>query len=354
MRRTWLLGRLSGHLEFERREIEAMLVLDDQELIALAAEHSRRELIRELGRYGDEQARLARREAEVRGLELICRCDELYPHGLRRLQAPPAVLHVAGGMGRFLELAADDPVAVVGTRRPTSYGLEVAEMLGRGVSVAGLTLVSGMALGIDSAAHRGSLAGGGRTIAVLAGCAADPYPRRNRKLYGEILRDGVAVSELGVGASLRKWTFVARNRVIAALSRMTIVVQGLERSGALKTAEFAQELGREVGAVPGSVQVRQSRGPHRLLREGAVLIGGPQDVLDAVFGAGVRDATEAERAALPAEQQAVLDGISDGADTIAALTRSGISGDQVLRSLAELELTGMVRRAAGGRYVIVA
>ena len=263
LRRTWLVERLSGYLDYQRNRVDVILGLDDQTLINFwieirASRGIDDQLEREYQEFGADQAEAARRRAQEAGLELICVCDESYPHRLRRLYGPPAVVHVAGGMARFLELARADPVAIVGTRRPTSYGTEVAQVLGRGVSVSGLALVSGMAIGIDAAAHRGALAGGGRTIAVLPGCAAEPYPKTNQSLYKQILRDGVAISELGAGASVRKWTFIARNRIIAALSELTIVAQGRDGSGALQTAKIARRVGCRLGAVPGSVLAAQS------------------------------------------------------------------------------------------------
>lgn len=357
LRRTWLIERLSGYLEFQRRRVDLILTLSDEVLIDLSGERAARkgvedEIARRYAEFGPVAARAARTRADAAGLELICRCDESYPEPLRRLQGRPAVLHVAGGMDRFLDFLDNHPVAIVGTRRATSYGIEAAGVLGRGIAASGMTVVSGMAMGIDAAAHRGALAGRGRTIAVLPGSAADPYPKTNARLHAQIVRDGVAVSELGPGASIHKWTFLARNRIIAALSGLTIVVQGRENSGALMTAELARCIGGRVGAVPGSVLLAQSAGPHRLLREGALLVRGPQDVLDGVFGVGARTVAAQVRASLNEQQRAVLEEIASGADTITALSRAGVAGRELLTVLATLELMGCVRRAAGGRYVV--
>lgn len=359
MRRTWLLERLGGYLEYRRRRVEEVLALEDRILIGFWLEVAERrglrdEIEREYYAYGPAQARTARAAAAAAGLELICLCDPAYPERLRRLSGPPAVLHVVGGMGRFLKLAEADPVAIVGTRRPTIYGTEVAAVLARGVGVSGMSVVSGMAIGIDAAAHRGALVGGGGTIAVLPRNAAVPYPKQNRRLYKQILLDGVAVSELGMGSSVWKWGLIARNRVIAALSLLTVVVQGRGHSGALTTARLAGEIGCPVGAVPGSVLVPQSEGPLKLLRDGATLIRGPQDVLDAVCGEGVRVAPDPAVAALTAEQHVVLEALRGGADTLAALGRLGVGGTRLLELLAELELSGCVRRGVGGRYVSMA
>lgn len=363
MRRTWLLERLGGYLEFQRNRMDDVLSLTDEALIALWAEVAQRRGIAEQTgsehqRFGHACARARRAEARDAGLELICACEDAYPERLRRLFGPPAVLHVAGGMARFLALAREEPVAIVGARRATLYGTDVAGRLGRGVSASGLTVVSGMAIGIDAAAHRGAIAAGGRTIAVLPGGAAQPYPKANRHLYERILSDGVAVSELGPAASVRRWTLIARNRLIAGLSQLTVVVQGTLDSGALRTADLARRAGSRLGAVPGSVLVAQSAGPHKLLREGAVLVRDAQDVLDAVCGAGERTVADPASAMLSGDQRAVFDAIAAGADTPAALSRCGLGGEplgagRLLSVLAELELAGCVRRAPGGRYVVV-
>lgn len=358
LRRTWLLERLSGYLEFQRRRVEVVLGIGDQDLIGCWLEVAERkglgdEVRHEYERFGAAQAEAMRTTAAEAGLELICLCEAAYPERVRRLVSPPAVLHVAGGLRRFLELASAEPVAIVGTRRPTLYGTDVASLLGRGASVSGLSVVSGMAVGVDAAAHRGALAGGGRTIAVLPGSAAVPYPKTNRQLYKQILRNGVAVSELGATASVRRWTLVARNRIVAALAELTVVVQGRSRSGALRTAEFAQMLGSRLGAVPGSVLVDQSEGPHDLLRKGAALIRSPQDILDAVCGVGERVAFDPARSGLNDAQRAVFEAIRGGAGTIAELDRARAGGGALLMVLAELELAGCVRRGAGGRYAVV-
>lgn len=359
LRRTWLIERVSGYLEFQRNRIDDILSLQDQPLIEswqekCGTKQPEQHLDREYQRFGAAQAEAARGRARTAGLELLCICEPAYPERLLRLFGPPAVLHVAGGLSRFLELAAADPVAIVGTRRPTIYGTDVAGLLGRGVSVSGLCAVSGMAVGVDAAAHRGALAGGGRTIAVLPGCAAEVYPKTNRQLYDQILRNGVAVSELGPGTSVRKWTLIARNRIIAALSELTVVVQARERSGALNTATATRGVGSRVGAVPGSVLLAQSEGPHELLRGGAALIRNPQDVLDALFGAGNRAILDPGLNGLRGEQRALLEAIRSGADTLAALASRGGEGADALTLLAELELAGCVRRATGGRYVVTA
>jgi DNA processing protein len=348
--RAWLLARLGGHLELARTRIDLALALNDAELIAAVGGRHRAQIERELA--GVDPDPLRQRAADA-GIELICRCDPAYPAALLDLESPPAVLHVAGGAERLLALADEDPVAIVGARRASPYGLEVARSLGRGLARAGLTVLSGMALGIDSAAHAGALEAPAPTVAVLPGPAERPYPAGGRGLHRRIVAGGAAVSELPCGSPVWRWTFRARNRIIAALAATTVVVEAGERSGSLLTARFARGLGRPVGAVPGRVTTAGSAGPNGLLAAGAYVVRGPQDVVDQLFGAGVRSAPADGREELPADLRRLLAAIGDGRDTPGALARAGFPADQSLTALASLELAGYVRRGAGGRWQVV-
>lgn len=348
--RSWLLARLSAHLELARGQVEPVLGLDDEELLAALGGKRRAAIWSERQRL---DLRQERRHAASAGLELICRCDQSYPARLACSPSPPAVLHVAGGLERFLGLVAGDPVAIVGARTPSAYGLEMATLLGRGLGRAGLTVISGMALGIDSAAHAGALAGEGGTVAVLPGGADQPYPASKRLLHRQIQGVGAAVSELPPGAVVRRWCFPARNRIVAGLSAMTVVVEAGEGSGALLTAAFSQALGRPIGAVPGRVTSPLAAGANRLLATGAQLVSHPQDVLDRLFGAGVRAAVVKDKPELQPELRLVLTAIADGEDTTAALSRGGLAAEQGLAAVAALELAGYVRREAGGRFTVL-
>jgi DNA processing protein len=348
--RTWLLGRLAGHLECARSRIDQVLGLDDDELLLAVGGVQESVLRRELGVLDVDKVRARARAA---GLEIVCRCDPAYPPALERLTAPPAVLHVAGGLERLLELLAVDPVAIVGSRRASPYGLDVARSLGRGLAFSGITIVSGMAFGIDSAAHAGALDGGRPTVTVLPASADRPYPAGKRALHRRIVATGAAVSELGPGPGVRRWMFPARNRIIAALAAMTVVVEAGERSGALLTAGLARGLDLPVGAVPGRVTTPQAAGPNALLAGGASVVRGPQDVLDHLFGAGVRAAGREPRNEARAELRPLLAAIAEGHATAAALARAGLSPEEGLAALAELELAGFVRRGAGGRFTVV-
>ncbi len=350
LRRSWLLTRLTGHLELARGRISQVLALADEGLVEALAARDRDIVHAELAAL--EPGKLRTRSTGAH-LELICRCDSAYPARLLDLDGPPAVLHVAGGLERFLGLVAEDPVAIVGARRATPYGLEVAGLLARGLGCAGVTVLSGMALGVDAAAHAGALAVAGPTVAVLPAGADRPYPAAKRALHARIRAAGAAVSELPPGSDVRRWTFGARNRIIAALSAMTIVVEAGERSGALLTAGFARSLGRSVGAVPGRVNSPLSVGSNALLAAGAHIVRGPQDVLDELFGAGARAAPAARRPPLAPESRALLAAIGEGHDTASALARAGFAIADGIASLAALELSGHVRREPGGRFAIV-
>ncbi len=347
--RSWLLARLAGHLELVRSRIAIVLGLGDEELIAALAGEQEGVVRSQLARF---DASRARERSAGAGLELICRCDPAYPVRLRELESPPAVLHVAGGLERLLGLLAGEPVAIVGARRASSYGIELARSLGRGLGCAGITVLSGMALGIDSAAHAGALSACAPTVAVLPAGADRPYPAAKRGLHAQIRLAGAAVSELPPGAEVWRWTFPARNRIIAALAAMTIVVEAGERSGALLTARFARSLGRPVGAVPGRVTSPLSCGSNGLLAAGAHVVRGPQDVLDELFGAGVRHSPSESKPELAPELRVLLAAIADGNDTSGALERAGFPAEQGLTALASLELAGYVRREAGGRFSV--
>jgi DNA processing protein len=215
-----------------------------------------------------------------------------------------------------------------------------------------MTVVSGMAVGIDSAAHAGALDAGMPTVAVLPGPADRPYPASRRALHRRIVAGGAAVSEIPPGTSVWRWMFPARNRIIAALAAMTVVVEAGERSGSLVTARLAYDIWRPVGAVPGRVTTSQAAGSNALLASGrASVVRGAQDVLDRLFGLGERIAPEPPRPAPPPELAPLLTAIAEGHETAAAaLARAGLDPDKGLAALAALELAGFVTRAAGGRF----
>jgi DNA processing protein len=358
LRRTWLLNALADHVSRAHERFgcsDSLLGLDDRDLLAALAGRRRPPLEAAWERFSPD---LARERARAGRLALICRHDHAYPRGLVDLPDPPAVIHVAGDLGSLATSTGEQrpaAAAVVGARRATSYGLEVAQALGRALSAAGVTVVSGMALGVDSAAHEGALAAGGApTVAVLAGGADRPYPATKQGLYRRLLQRGCAISELPPGTRPRRWCFPARNRIIAALAQATIVVEAAERSGALITARVARDLGREVGAVPGPVTSSRSRGANDLIFDGASPVRDARDILELLFGPGMALAAPAPAAAaLEPELRKVLDGVAAGQDTVAALARSPGEVPAAMVALSQLELRGLVRRLPGGRYAAV-
>jgi DNA processing protein len=265
-----------------------------------------------------------------------------YPPLLAELHDPPSRLHLRGGPA---ELLSKPSVAIVGARSCSSYGGQVARELAQSLAAAGLVVVSGLARGVDAEAHRGALAAGGLTVAVL-GCGIDrDYPRAHADLARRIAESGLVVSEYPPGVEPSPWRFPARNRIIAGLAQATVVVEARERSGALITADFALELGREVFATPGEITSALSAGTNDLLRQGATPLLSAEDVFAAL---GLEPVPEALPAGLSAESLAVLERLSDGARTLDELVRATeIDPAGLAAILTELELTGLIAAADG-------
>lgn len=280
----------------------------------------------------------------------IARGADGYPHSLTQLQEPPEAVHGVGDRRALVELEHAGTVTIVGSRRASDYGLRTAEELARDLAFAGITVVSGMAYGIDAAAHRGALAGGGCTLAVLGGGPDAVYPPSNRGLHREIAASGAVISEHPHGTETTKWSFPARNRIMAALSWLTIIVEAAEPSGTLITAGEAAKLGREVAGVPGQVNNRLAAGPHALIRDGAMLIRDAQDVLDAMLGVG-RTTVSRQGPALEEGLEAVLEQVELGAATPDAVAvGAAIPPHEAAVALARLELLGYVVANGTGEY----
>jgi len=362
LRRAWLLGRLSGHLDRirgQRQHVREVLALSDADLLA-ALGGGQREIVARA--YAAFRPRELRAEVVAARQATVCAHRPEYPRGLRDLPDQPAVLFVADGERAVAALArmAEDPfarptVALVGARRASADARRMAESLGRELAYAGVPVISGMALGVDAWAHRGALAAEGDTIAVLGSGVDIVYPRTEAGLYAELVTRGVVLSEMPPGATARRWTFPARNRIIAALATMTVVVEAAERSGSLITATLAEDLGRELGAVPGRPGVTGTRGTNGLLRQGCAVIRDAQDVLDQLFGAGAREAGHPRKdpSGLDPALAAVFTAVAAGHDTVAALCEDPGEVREVTVRLGELEYLGYVRRAADGRYVTI-
>lgn len=292
----------------------------------------------------------AERQAErlrAAGGSLLTWVDPSYPELLRQLHDAPLCLFVLGEV-----TAADDVcVALVGSRRPSAYGLSMAESLGEGLAACGVTVVSGLARGIDGAAHAAALRAGGRTIAVLGSGIDVIYPSEHHRLLMQIAENGAVLSEFLMGTPPEADNFPMRNRIISGLSRATVVVEAAERSGSLITARCAVEQNREVFAVPGPVGPL-SRGPHGLLRQGAMLAETAGDIVREIAPqlGTARSAGPSPRLEGPAasifgclgEQPLAVDEIVE---------RSGLDAANVLNALLELEISGLVRQLPGSRFV---
>jgi DNA processing protein len=289
------------------------------------------------------------RDAERLGMRILTLADPGYPARLRTIPDPPRVLYRLGSF----EPADDAGIAVVGARACTVYGKTVAERLGRELGAAGVTVVSGLARGIDGCAHRGALAAGGRTLAVLGAGLDRLYPPEHRGLAAEICTHGALFSEFPLGAAPEPWHFPLRNRVISGLARGVVVVEAAVRSGALGTADMALEQAREVFAVPGPVTAPTSAGTNRLIRQGAGLVEGARDVLEAFPDLAGRlpggaAAGGADAAPLTDAERRLLAALGAGPLPIDEIIRAGAAGaTETAALLTGLEIRGLVRQHPG-------
>lgn len=285
------------------------------------------------------------------GVSIVAEADPAYPRALREVHDPPGVLFVRGAIQPSDALA----IAIVGSRHATHYGLEQAERLAGSLARSGLTIISGLARGIDAAAHRGALAAGGRTLAVLGSGVLNIYPPEHDKLAAEVIARGAVLGEAPVRSAPTSGAFPQRNRLISGMSLGVIVVEAALQSGALITARHAMEQGREVFAVPGRVDNRMSRGCHRLIRDGAKLVETAEDVLEEL-GPLVAAATRNDGTVVhhPAElllnepEQQVLAAVKGSPTSIdEVISASGLPTPQVLATLSVLEMRRLVRRMSG-------
>jgi DNA processing protein len=312
--------------------------LDRRSLENLLAARAKLDLKQELARINDVGARVLTWDSPD------------YPRLLREIPAPPYLLYVKGTITEEDTWA----VAVVGTRRSTPYGREVTRRLVAPLVRSGITVVSGMARGIDAEAHWTALKSGGRTIAVL-GCGIDlVYPPEHRQLAQEIIAHGALVSDYPLGTKPEGRNFPPRNRIISGLSLGALVIEAGMRSGALITADFAAEQGRDVFAVPGSILARGCVGTNRLIRDGAGVILSAEDILEELNLTMVAEQAEA-RQVLPADEtEAALLGHLSGEPTHVdeLQQRMGLPIAQVTSTLALMELKGMVRQVGGMKYIV--
>ena len=289
---------------------------------------------------------LRRGEGGAEAPGIVRRGERDFPPALLDLDNPPKQLHFLGTI-EALEGAPDRLVAIVGTRDPSPYGLRVATQLARSLAAAGIGVVSGLARGIDAAAHRSAMEAGGWTVAVLGTGVDVPYPASHRELHGEIAREGLVLSEFEPGTRAQKGSFPRRNRIIAALAKVTIVVEAPYKSGAVNTATQAFGLCRTVAAVPGPIDSARSAGSNLLLRDGAHVIATVDDALG-FYGKASQMDTDSVPALGELEAQ-VWDALAPGSASPELLgMRAGLPVRQVLEGVARLELCGMVQQGAGG------
>lgn len=351
LRRSWLIEELAPYIQGAcddraGKRTPELLRLDDEELAAAVAGRHMDRLLTKVGEIPEEVMRNTVSDA---GCWACCFHDNRFPDGLCEAADGPRILIGRGNGARLADLTTRASVTIVGARRASGYGLEVARSLGRELAAAGLNVVSGMALGVDGAVHRGALEIG-PTVAVLGSGSDRAYPLSHTRLYRQIVEQGLVLSELPPGSTPRRWTFPARNRIMAALSGMTVVVEAAFRSGSLITAEMAMDAGREVGAVPGQVTVSAAAGTNELIASGASLIRDARDVIDHFAGIGMTPEPSGGPA-INERQAKVIEAIEAGCSTVdAAADFLSIDADAVATALARLEVMGYLACSLTGSY----
>jgi len=293
----------------------------------------------------DKELRLA----ENAGITLLCWDDPLFPPQLKEINDPPPILYVLGNP----QLLSAPGIAMVGARAASSYGLQVAERLAMELARHDLVITSGLALGIDTAAHRGALAAGGKTIAVM-GCGLDIiYPSQNKKIHGQIIAHGAIISESPLGTQPEAFRFPARNRIISGLSLGVVVVEAAHRSGTLITAHQALEQGRDVFAIPGRIDSPKSEGCHRLIQEGAKLVHSAADILEELALTTLAAPPEAmvQAPPLPEEEGKIFSLLEVYPRNIEEIILAAqLPAQRIAEILLHLELRGLVASLPGNQY----
>jgi DNA processing protein len=348
-RRTWLLARLSAALDYRCGDVPRLtelLALDDGPLLQALAGSRSATLEAELEQFDP------RKHPAARGVQAVCRHDRRYPPVLRDRGAP-RMLDVFGGADRLSELARGPAAALVGSRRASDYGMEMAKSLARGLAASGVTVVSGLTEGVAAAAHVGVLEVNGAGLAVVGGGLDLPSPAWRRSLVERVGRRGCAVSELPCGCEGRRWAPAACQRTVARLADVTVVVEAGESSRELAGAALARAVGRTVAALPGRVTSPLSRGTNALLIDGAHLVRGADDVLELLHASPSRVVPSDRRRRLKLEPRLVevLEQVGAGNDTAEKLIGTAGDASEILLALTELELLGLLARGDGGRYV---
>jgi DNA processing protein len=355
-RRSWLLAKLGVRLDFRTRNIEcfwSLLELSDQDLIEAIGGRRREELHAAYEAW--EPAQISTQAPGEESLESVCMHHPAYPAILRGDALAPRTLSMRGGTRRLKGMLDEKVVAIVGTRRATDYGMEIARELARGLAASGVTVASGLGEGIPSAVQTGTLEAPAKPLCVIAGSLTRCSPAWCAPLYRRIVGEGCAISELPGSASPRgrAWWQAASDRSLALLAQLTIVVEAGEHPRELACARVAWTRGRYVAAVPGRVSSPASKGTNALLMSGARLVRDTQDALDTLYGVGARIAGETKlgRPALEPRLASVLERVGRGEDTLGKLAARGGKTGGLALALTELELRGLLLRGDGGRYV---
>ena len=326
------LGSVSGILDADDRSLRSVPGVSGAVVAAIMAQRGKLD-------PAVEEAR-----ASEAGARIVARNDEEYPASLKEIHDPPMALYVKGSFKTTDRRA----IAVVGTRHPTHYGSSVAERISMQLAAAGFTVISGLATGTDTAAHRGALKGNGRTIAVLGGAIDCLYPPENRDLGDDISRHGAVISEYPMGREPDRTTFPVRNRIVSGLSMGVLVIEAGRQSGAMITASQAGSQGRQVFAVPGRIDNPRASGCHDLIRNGAVLVTSVDDVLEEFEFLIPRRETVAAGSVLSETDKRLMDLLAEGERDVDALIRqSGMQASSVNAVLLSLEMRHLVRMLPG-------
>lgn len=283
------------------------------------------------------------------GVRAVTREDDDYPRRLREIDAAPYILYIKGTLAPEDDLA----IGMVGTRRATPYGRDMTRHIASDLATAGVVVVSGLALGIDTAAHRAALDAGGRTIAICGNGLDIVYPPRNRRLAEEIIENGALLSEFPLGTQPEASNFPARNRIISGVSRGVVIVEAPQRSGALITASFAANQGREVYAVPGSALSKTSAGCHELIRSGATLVTGADDILEDLNMQSAQSAVQTRMVLPDSDQERRLYELigAEPRHIDEICLESGLSIQETNGLLVAMELKGLIRQSGTQFYV---
>lgn len=343
-----LLLKLSlAHIE-NKILIEIFLNKKMSEILSLTIDEIKDKLgdsYKKLGELNEEKINRLYDRLKNDSVSIICLGHEDYPLNLSLISNPPPILYIKGK----LQEKDNNAIGIVGTRKPTEYGRTVATEFAKKLADYEITVVSGLAIGIDTSAHMGSIENGGRTIGVI-GCGIDiVYPKTNKRLFELVIDNGVIISEFPPGTKPLSFNFPLRNRIISGLSKAIIVVQATLKSGTFSTVKWATEFGREIFAVPGNINVPQSEGTNKLIKMGANVITDISDMLS-YFGIGEKKIEE--ELELPDDEKKIFDILSD--EPLSIENISGILGfslQHTTSSLFLLELKGYVKDVGGKRYV---